>query len=149
MLDVREKLMGSIAGKRVPAPRAATLLIVDIEDVTAATASAVRRVLNGSGRRRRSGIALGGTIEALPSSCSDIIAIDAAGFAIEQAVKVMPGHGDAFDPGRKSARNTQRCQLAELVFINPGRVIAEQAVDTFKQLTGGRDIFALEMAHEQ
>jgi S-DNA-T family DNA segregation ATPase FtsK/SpoIIIE len=60
----------------------ASLLLIDIEDVTTAAASAVRRVLRGEGRLRRAGIALGRTVEDLPSSCSDIVTLDSRGGAV-------------------------------------------------------------------
>ncbi len=75
----------------------ATLLLIDIDDVSAASASTVRRALNGEGGRRRSGIAIGRTVEELPSSCSEIVTIDAAGLACldrpSRAQRVEPIRG--------------------------------------------------------
>jgi len=59
----------------------AVLVIVDIDDVTTAAAASVRRVLGGEGAWRSCGIALGRTVEELPSSCSDIVRVDPVGFA--------------------------------------------------------------------
>jgi len=58
------------------------LVVVDVEDVTTAAAASVRRVLSGDGALRRCGIALATTVEELPSSCTDVVRVDAGGLAI-------------------------------------------------------------------
>jgi len=57
----------------------ASLLIVDVADVTSAAAATVRRVLSGEGQARRAAIALAPSVERLPSSCTDILRIDELG----------------------------------------------------------------------
>ncbi|MCP3973773.1 MAG: hypothetical protein GY720_04700 [bacterium] len=69
------------AGLRENQLGSTVLIVVDIEDVTAAAAATVRRALSGEGSARRCGIALGRTVEELPSSCSDIVRVDPAGLA--------------------------------------------------------------------
>lgn len=59
----------------------AVLLLVDVLDVTTAAAASLRRALAGDGARRRSGIALARAVEELPSSCADIVRVDAVGNA--------------------------------------------------------------------
>ncbi len=75
----------------------ATLLLIDIEDVTTAATAAVRRALSGEGRRRRCGIALARTVEELPSSCTDIATVDERGVAVldrpSRAQRVEPIRG--------------------------------------------------------
>ena len=75
----------------------ATLLLIDIEDVTAAAAGPVRRALSGEGRRRRCGIALARTVMELPSSCTDIATVDEGGMAVldrpSRAQRIEPIRG--------------------------------------------------------
>ena len=59
----------------------AVLVLVDVSDMTSAAASSLRRVLAGEGSARRCGIALGRTVEELPSSCTHIVRVKADGVA--------------------------------------------------------------------
>lgn len=63
----------------------AVLIVADVGDVTSAAAASLRRVLAGEGGIRRCGIALGRSVEDLPSSCTDIVRVDRAGaMSLEQ-----------------------------------------------------------------
>ncbi|NND02438.1 MAG: hypothetical protein HKN91_06590 [Acidimicrobiia bacterium] len=70
-----------VAAMRDESGGPAILILADVSDVTTAAASSLRRVLAGEGSARRCGIALSGTVEELPSSCTHIMRIDPAGTA--------------------------------------------------------------------
>ena len=57
-----------------------TLLLVDVADVSTSSTATLRQVLRGEGSLPRSGIALAPTIESLPSSCTEMIAVGADGY---------------------------------------------------------------------
>jgi S-DNA-T family DNA segregation ATPase FtsK/SpoIIIE len=140
--------VGSATSARAGKMGPATLLLVDIDDVTASAASTVRRALNGEGRRRRCGIALARTLEELPSSCSDIITIDEVGIAAldrlgrTQRVGPIRGWRLAASAARRVARrigsqrdpelSTTGGTLPDVVnltdLIEPGRLTADTVV---------------------